>query len=312
MICYWMVVWCITSLYFSYLFPNLRSNAIHKREEYLQRLLQSDDVKSVESIGHSCTWKENSISSITIALWHSQHCTHRNQDLEGAVHDLNVPILQRTAYHGDIGMAIQTCDARHWSFLPYTTRTVFTPPRLVPGDVKCQELTVLKNCKDISIYSESIWHAVLKSMETKFFDIPTLKKCYHRSKYIGLIFIIKKYPDKKNRSHAMGVLFWALEATQRRKWTSYPQSEFQNSTDLSVVLAFKPPNKFPYQFPTVQFPSTLLTYGISASPVDLMHCQPQVRLPSWAGLTVMIAASDKHFPRNSLSTQQALLCTYLC
>lgn len=40
--------------------------------------------------------------------------THqRNQDLEGAVHDLNVPILQRTAYHGDIGMAIQSCDARH-------------------------------------------------------------------------------------------------------------------------------------------------------------------------------------------------------
>lgn len=162
-------MWCITLLNSCYLFPNLYSNIIHKREKkHLQRLLQSDDVKSVESIGHSRTWKQNSISPITAALWHSQHCTHRNQDLEGAVHDLNVPILQGTAYHRDIGMAIQSCDARHWSLLPYTARTVFTPPRLVPGDVKRQELTVLKSCKDISIYSESIWHAVLKSMETKF------------------------------------------------------------------------------------------------------------------------------------------------
>lgn len=40
-------------------------------------------------------------------------CTHRDQDLEGAVHDLDVPVLQGAADHGDVGMAVQPFDARH-------------------------------------------------------------------------------------------------------------------------------------------------------------------------------------------------------
>ena len=40
----------------------------------------------------------------------------RDQDLEGAVHDLNILILQGTAYHRDTGMAMQSCDARHCGY----------------------------------------------------------------------------------------------------------------------------------------------------------------------------------------------------
>lgn len=60
------------------------------------------------------------------------------------MHDLDVPVLQGTAYHRDVRMAVQSFDARHRSLLPYAAGTIFTPPRLVPGDVKCQEFAVLR------------------------------------------------------------------------------------------------------------------------------------------------------------------------
>lgn len=60
------------------------------------------------------------------------------------MHDLDVAVLQGTADDGDVGMVIQPLDARHGSLLPYTARAIFTPPGLVPGDVECQELAVLK------------------------------------------------------------------------------------------------------------------------------------------------------------------------
>lgn len=136
-----------------YPFPILSSNTVHKTEQEnkqtkrLQRLLQSDDTKWGGKYGPASVpgkKNPNSISSTIATPWQSWRRTHRDQDLEGAVHDLDVPILQGTADHRDVGMAIQPFDARHWSLLPYTARTIFTPPWLVPGDVERQEFTVLK------------------------------------------------------------------------------------------------------------------------------------------------------------------------
>lgn len=105
--------------------------------------------------------KPNSIPSTTATPQDCQRHTYRDQDLEGAVHDLDVPILQGTAYHRDVGMAIQPFDPRHWSLLPDTARTIFTPPWLVPGDVECQEFAVLKRkVAKRSPFTMSVWYAV--------------------------------------------------------------------------------------------------------------------------------------------------------
>lgn len=137
-----------------YPFPILSSNIVHKREQKNKQTKTFTEAFAIRwykmgcKIQASlCAWKKikpNSISSTIATPQRSQQCTHRNQDLEGAVHDFDVPILQGTAYHRDVGMAIQPFDARHWSLLPYTARTIFTPPWLVPGDVESQEFTVLK------------------------------------------------------------------------------------------------------------------------------------------------------------------------
>lgn len=135
-----------------YPFPVLSSNIIHQREQENkqkkpQRLSQSVDTKWSGKYGPASVPGKNKTKqhpSTTATPQDCQRHTHRDQDLEGAVHDLDVPILQGTAYHRDVGMAIQPFDPRHWSLLPYTARTIFTPPWLVPGDVECQEFAVLK------------------------------------------------------------------------------------------------------------------------------------------------------------------------
>lgn len=122
---------------------NRRTNKQNAYRGFCNQMIQN----GVENMGQPpCLEKNqpNSISSTIATPWQSWRRTHRDQDLEGAVHDLDVPILQGTADHRDVGMAIQPFDARHWSLLPYTARTIFTPPWLVPGDVERQEFTVLK------------------------------------------------------------------------------------------------------------------------------------------------------------------------
>lgn len=150
--------------------------------------------------------KPNSIPSTTATPQDCQRHTHRDQDLEGAVHDLDVPILQGTAYHRDVGMAIQPFDPRHWSLLPYTARTVFTPPWLVPGDVECQEFAVLKRIvAKRSPFTIRTSDMLSDGGHTKINGKPEISKDPHPQEMIAQIKIHWLYVPRKRFT---GTLLW--------------------------------------------------------------------------------------------------------
>lgn len=67
---------------------------------------------------------------------------HRHQDLQGAVQDFHVAVLQNAADTRHQGLATGGLEAGHW-LLSLTAGAMLTPPGVVPGEVECQELAVL-------------------------------------------------------------------------------------------------------------------------------------------------------------------------
>lgn len=71
--------------------------------------------------------------------------THSNKNLSTAVNDLDVLVVYEAAHDGDVGMALCGADPRSLLHLvPHAARPMFAPPRVVGGDVKRQQVTVLE------------------------------------------------------------------------------------------------------------------------------------------------------------------------
>lgn len=71
--------------------------------------------------------------------------THSDENLRSAMHDLDVLVVHEAAHDSDVGVALGGADPwslRHLS--PHAARPVFAPPRVMGGDVECQQVTVLK------------------------------------------------------------------------------------------------------------------------------------------------------------------------
>lgn len=65
------------------------------------------------------------------------------------MHDLDVLVVHEAAHDSDVGVALGGADSwslRHLS--PHAARSVFTPPRVMGWDVKCQQVTILKGEKE--------------------------------------------------------------------------------------------------------------------------------------------------------------------
>lgn len=70
--------------------------------------------------------------------------TYRDEDLEAAVEDFDVLVLQQAAHDGYIGLCIRTALSAGGDLSSDTSRPVLAPPGVVCRDVKGQEVAVLK------------------------------------------------------------------------------------------------------------------------------------------------------------------------
>lgn len=70
--------------------------------------------------------------------------TYRDKDLEAAVQDFNVLVLQQAAHDGYIGLCVCTAVCASGDLSSDTAWPVLAPPGVVCRDVKGQEIAVLK------------------------------------------------------------------------------------------------------------------------------------------------------------------------
>lgn len=78
-----------------------------------------------------------------------------NKNLSTAVNDLDVLVVYEAAHDGDVGMALCGADPRSLLHLvPHAARPMFAPPRVVGGDVKRQQVTVLGQAPYIQVEAD--------------------------------------------------------------------------------------------------------------------------------------------------------------
>lgn len=102
--------------------------------------VMSSCVKCPHMYGSTC---EHVTARVTLPT-----CTYSDENLRAAMHDLNVLVVHEAAHDSDVGVAL--CGADPWSLRhlsPHAAGPVFTPPRVMGRDVKCQQVTVLKEEK---------------------------------------------------------------------------------------------------------------------------------------------------------------------
>lgn len=81
--------------------------------------------------------------------------TYRDKDLEAAVQDLYVLVLQQAAHDGYIGLCVCTAVSAGGDLSSDTAWPVLAPPGVVCRDVKRQEVAVLKRQRGGAVISLS-------------------------------------------------------------------------------------------------------------------------------------------------------------
>lgn len=78
----------------------------------------------------------------------------RDEDLEAAVEDFDVLVLQQAAHDGYIGLCIRTALSAGGDLSSDTSRPVLAPPGVVCRDVKGQEVAVLRQTSDVQVEAD--------------------------------------------------------------------------------------------------------------------------------------------------------------